>query len=81
MKKESGGPVSPVKPSGLELIYLYGCPHCGREVPMIAPTSPVMARCDACRRTFPVVPVDERTVRYIKLMLAGGRAAIDPDFV
>jgi len=26
------------------------------------------------------VPVDERTVQYIKLMLAGGRAAVDPDF-
>lgn len=73
-------PLQPVKPQGLELIYLYKCPHCSREVPMIAPTSPGMARCDACRQPFPIVPVDERTLRYIKLMLAGGKAGIDPDF-
>jgi hypothetical protein len=40
-----------------------------------------MVRCDACNRQFPIVPVDERTVRYIKVMSAGGRAAVDPDFI
>ena len=39
-----------------------------------------MAQCDACGRPFPIVPVDERSVQYIKLMLNNGRAAVDPDF-
>ncbi|EPR31576.1 hypothetical protein dsat_0900 [Alkalidesulfovibrio alkalitolerans DSM 16529] len=78
---ETQKPVTPVKPTGLELIYLYACPFCGREVPVISPTSPAVAKCDACRKGFPIVPVDERTVRYIKLMLHGGSAGIDPDFL
>jgi hypothetical protein len=40
-----------------------------------------MAQCDACRKNFPIVPVDERALRYYKIMLAGGKAAIDPDFL
>jgi DNA-directed RNA polymerase subunit RPC12/RpoP len=71
----------PVRPTGMELIYIYPCPHCGREVPFISPTRPDRARCDACRRTFPIVPVDERSNRYVKLMMANGHAAVDPDFM
>lgn len=74
-------PLTPVKPSGLELIYLYTCPYCRRDVPLIAPTTPILAQCDACRRSFPVVPVDEKTVQFIKIMLASGKASIDPDFL
>lgn len=74
-------PVSPVKPAGMEMIYFYTCPYCGREVPLFAPTSPAMAKCDACRQSFPIVPVDERTVRFVKIMLGGGRASIDPDYL
>lgn len=74
-------PLSPVKPSGLELIYIYPCPFCDRQVPLIAPTQPTMAPCDACGKHFPIVPADEKTVRYIKLMTAGGKAGIDPDFL
>ena len=70
----------PVKPDGMELIFLYGCPHCGRRVPLLAATTPAMAQCDSCTKHFPIVPVDEHTVRYLKLMLDNGRAAIDPDF-
>ena len=40
-----------------------------------------MAQCDACRGHFPIVPVDERTVKFLRIILAGGRAAIDPDFL
>jgi DNA-directed RNA polymerase subunit RPC12/RpoP len=74
-------PVQPVAPSGMELIFMYRCPHCGRKAALIAPMQPAMVQCDACQTPFPVVPVDERTVKYIKLMLAEGRAAVDPDFV
>ena len=78
---EKKKPVTPVKPSGLELVFLYPCPFCVREVPLIAPTKPTMAQCDACHQRFPVVPADEKTVRYLKLMTANGRAGIDPDYL
>jgi DNA-directed RNA polymerase subunit RPC12/RpoP len=74
-------PITPVKPAGMEIIFLYQCPHCGREVTLIAPTRPAMAQCDACRKSFPIVPVDDRALRYFKIILAGGKAAIDPDFL
>ena len=73
-------PVQPVAPTGMELIFMYVCPHCGHKAALIAPTQPAMVQCDDCQTPFPLVPVDERTVQYIRLMLAGGRAAADPDF-
>ena len=42
----------PVKPDGMELIFLYGCPHCGRRVPLLATTTPAMAQCDSCTKHF-----------------------------
>ncbi len=77
----SSKPIMPVKPMGMEIIFLFQCPHCSREVPLIAPTRPAMTQCDACRKSFPIVPVDDRTLRYLKVMLAGGKAAVDPDFL
>ncbi len=74
-------PVTPVRPTGMEIIFLYPCPFCQREVPLIAPTRPAMAQCDACRKSFPIVPVDERGLRFMKIILAQGRASIDPDFL
>lgn len=74
-------PVQPVSPSGMELIFLYRCPHCGRKTALIAPTQPAMAQCSSCGQPFPLVPVDERTVQYIRLMLDDGRAAADQDFI
>ena len=81
MADDKNVPVSPVKPRSMEMIYLYPCPFCEREVPMLSPTVPQMAQCDACRRTFPIVPVDEKTIKFIKVVLANGQASIDPDFV
>jgi uncharacterized Zn finger protein len=73
-------PIQPVAPTGMELIFMYRCPSCGRRAALIAPTQPAMVQCDACQTQFPVVPVDDRTVKYIRLMLDDGRAAVDPDF-
>ncbi|AAS96098.1 hypothetical protein [Nitratidesulfovibrio vulgaris] len=78
---QSSRPVEPVRPDGVELVFFYQCPFCNRTVPLIAPTQPSMAQCDSCMQPFPIVPVDERTVRYLKVMLDNGRAAVDPDFV
>jgi hypothetical protein len=74
-------PLTPIKPIGMELIFLYPCPHCGQAVPVASPVKPALAQCASCRGRFPIVPVDERTVNFVKLMTAGGKAAIDPDFV
>ncbi|QLA16275.1 hypothetical protein [Desulfolutivibrio sulfoxidireducens] len=74
-------PLTPVKPSGMELVFLYPCPFCGQTVPMASPAKPVLAQCGNCRGRFPIVPVDERTVNFVKLMTACGKAAVDPDFV
>jgi transcription elongation factor Elf1 len=74
-------PLTPVKPSGMELVFFYTCPFCGQNVPMASPVKPGLAQCGGCRGRFPVVPVDERTVQFFKLMTAGGKAAVDPDFV
>lgn len=74
-------PLTPVKPVGLEVIFFYPCPHCNRDVPLIGPTQPAMAQCDACMNHFPIMPVDEKSVRFMKVMLADGKAGIDPDFM
>ena len=74
-------PVAPVKPSGMELVFIYGCPYCNREQPLAAPLHPTMITCDFCRQQFPIVPVDDFSVQFVKLMLANGLAAIDPDFM
>ncbi len=81
MRDEKNKPLMPVKPTGIEMIYLYVCPFCERQVPVISPTRPSMAQCEACKGHFPIVPVDERTVQYVKIMLANGKAGIDPDFI
>ena len=74
-------PITPVKPEGMEFIFLYPCPFCNRQVPLVSPVQPAMAQCDGCAKHFPIVPVDDRSVRFVKIMLAGGRAGIDPDFL
>lgn len=74
-------PVAPVKPISVELVFFYACPYCQRELPMVAPSQPTMVTCDMCRQSFPIVPIDEYSVQFVKLMLADGQAAIDPDYM
>ncbi len=74
-------PLTPVKPSGMEIVYYYPCPFCSRKVPLAAPMQPSMAKCDSCRRQFPVVPADAKSMQFIRLILDQGRAGIDPDFI
>ncbi|HKK33741.1 MAG TPA: hypothetical protein VJ934_09340 [Desulfomicrobiaceae bacterium] len=66
----------PVHPVGMELVVMYPCPECGREVPLVAPVEPAMARCDVCRHAFPVAPVDEKTVRFLKTITADGQSLV-----
>ena len=74
-------PVAPVKPLSVELVFFYACPYCQRELPLVSPPQPTMITCDVCRQSFPIVPVDEYSVQFVKLMLADGQAAIDPDYM
>lgn len=73
--------LSPAKPMGMEIVFYYQCPFCNRKVPLVAPTQPSMGQCDACGSQFPVVPADEKHIRYIKTIMDNGRAAIDPNFI
>ena len=73
-------PPQPILPESMELVFYYRCPACGYRNPLISSTQPAMTRCVSCTHPFPVVPVDERSVHYVKIMLANGRAAVDPDF-
>lgn len=72
---------APVRPVKMEVVLMYPCPHCKREVPLLASSEPGMARCDSCRREFAITPVDKSTLDYMRLILDNGRAAVDPDFV
>jgi hypothetical protein len=74
-------PVAPAKPVSVELVFFYVCPYCQRELPLVSPPQPAMIACDVCQQSFPIVPVDEYSVQFVKLMLANGQAAIDPDYM
>lgn len=72
--------LKPVAPSGLELIFIYVCPHCGQKNALISPLSPSSVKCENCRQLFPVLPVNARSIEYIKLMLGNGYSAVDLDY-
>lgn len=40
-----------------------------------------MVRCPGCGQPFPIIPVDEHGLQYVRIMLADGKAAADPDFL
>lgn len=73
-------PQQPVVPIGMDLLFYYPCPSCKHPVSVLAMVHPGMAECGHCAQRFPIMPVDERIVQYIKIMLANGKAAIDLDF-
>ncbi len=74
-------PLEPVKPEGLEVLLYYPCPFCNRRVPTIAPLEATVIRCDSCNKQFPVVPADDKSIKFIKTILDMGRAAISPEYV
>lgn len=74
-------PVQSVLPVGVELLFFYPCPKCGAKIPFVAPTQPSMTHCGECGHIFSLVPVDAHTVQYVKLILAGGKAAADPKYL
>lgn len=74
-------PIAPVAPDGMEILFFYKCPRCSKHVAVASPTEPRMLICDGCRMSFPIIPVDEQGLHYIRIMLAGGKAAADPDFL
>ena len=80
MADKKNRPLTPVPPDGMEILFFYQCPQCGKHIPLVSPTEPRMISCDACGLAFPIIPVDEHGLHYVRIMLAGGKAAADPDF-
>ena len=74
-------PIEPVAPDGMEILFFYQCPGCGKHVPQASPTEPRMVRCPGCGQGFAIIPVDEHSLHYVRIMLAEGKAAADPDFL
>ena len=74
-------PLEPVAPVGMEVLFFYPCPFCGQATPTISPTQPTMLECNNCHKNYPILPVDEHGLHYMQIMLAGGKAAVDPDFI
>jgi len=70
----------PVAPSGMTIVFSYVCPACGKEYIIPEPTQPAQIRCQYCSAKFPILPVEDRTLAYIHLMLDEGRAAVDTNF-
>ena len=66
--------LEPVAPDGMELLFFYRCPHCLRHVPLVNPVEPRNVRCDGCGKQFPIIPVDEHGLHYVRIMLANGKA-------
>lgn len=77
----SDRPQQPVPPEGMEILFFYRCPQCGRPLPVMGATEARLIACDACGYRFPIIPVEEHTLHYMRIMLAGGLAAADPDFL
>ena len=78
---KSSRPLQPVAPDAMEILFFYQCPGCGKHVPQASPIEPRMVRCPACGLSFPIIPVDDQGLQYVRIMLADGKAAADPDFL
>ncbi|MBQ7456449.1 MAG: hypothetical protein IJS54_02385 [Desulfovibrio sp.] len=76
-----GKPQQPVLPEAMEIMFFYPCPQCGRHVPRVNPIEATVLRCDNCGFTFPIVPVDEYGIQFIRIILGNGKAAVDSDFI
>lgn len=65
----------------MEVLFFYTCPACGRHTGLPSPTEPRMITCLGCRANFPIIPVDQHALQYMRIMLAQGMAAADPDYM
>lgn len=74
-------PTRPVMPSGLEFVIYYTCPNCGAMNGAFSPVEPGMLTCGHCQTEFPVIPVDARSLQYIRLMTGNGRFMVESDFL
>lgn len=73
--------LTPVPPDGMEILFFYKCPKCGKHTGTPSPTEARLLTCDACRTAFPIIPIDEHNLHFVRIMLANGKAAADPDFL
>ncbi len=73
--------LSPVAPSGMEIVLNYPCPSCNELVPVLAPIRPTKVKCPHCKVEYPVIPADPTSLQYLSLIFANGSAIINPDFM
>lgn len=81
MAKNIVKPVSPVLPEAMEIVFFYPCPQCGRHVPRTNPIEATVIVCDNCAFSFPIVPVDEYALQYLRIILSNGKSVVDSDFM
>ncbi|MBO4369258.1 MAG: hypothetical protein J5803_04065 [Desulfovibrio sp.] len=81
MAARSKKPIEPVLPDAMEVVFFYACPRCGRHVPRVNPVEATLAVCEGCGLSFPIVPVDEYGLQFVRIILGNGRAAVDSDFL
>lgn len=72
---------APVHPVSLECLLVYPCPACGNQVPMLNPVNAGVAQCPHCGEQFPFVPMDEKNLLFLKVMLKNGKCAVAPDYM
>lgn len=72
--------IEPVAPKGMDIVLMYPCPNCQKELAVNAPIRPVKLTCPFCSVEFPILPADPTSMAYIKLIFANGAAIINPDF-
>ena len=74
-------PVQPVPPVAMEMIFFYTCPQCGWHAAVGNATEAKLIPCESCGLRFPITPVEEHYLHFMRIMTGAGRAAADPDFL
>ena len=69
-------PVQPVPPAAMEMIFFYTCPQCGWHAAVGNPTEAKLIPCESCGLRFPIIPVEEHYLHFMRIMTGAGRAAV-----
>ena len=74
-------PLQPVAPVGMELVFFYSFPQCGWHAAVGSPVEAKLVPCESCGLRFPIIPVEEHYLHFMRIMTGGGLAAVDPDLL
>lgn len=70
-----------VYPGGMEIIFHYRCPHCTTNVRVPPTDKSITITCPHCHGRFPIVPVDDATVKFIQVITLNGAAAAQQNYL